>query len=168
MPEMVERTKVVALQAPVSDREHAMLEPGYDENIMIARTLVEQGKAEEMMPRSAFWAPITAQRLLDLQGMDGRDDFFSSDLSDAQLKERLSHVGDSANRRVLVQFSGKDEYVPESVDKQVILERLCSAMNVNHQVATPLYLENANHNLSLAQGDGDRFVAKVAELLSLD
>lgn len=168
MPEMVERLKVVALQAPVSDREGAMLEPGYADNIQTARTLVKDGKQDEMMPRSAFWAPITAQRFLDLQGMEGRDDFFSSDLTDEQLRERLAHVGDFADRRVLVQFSGKDEYVPPSVDKRATLDRLCNAMNTAHSVATSLNLEDANHNLSLAPGDGDTFVAKVAELLVLN
>ena len=151
----------------MSDREHAMTEPGYFENIETARNLVSQRKANEMMPRCAFWAPITAQRFLDLQDVQGRDDFFSSDLTDEQLRERLSHVGDSAVRKVLVQFSGKDEYVPQSVDKEAILERLCSAMNHGClPVATPLYLKNANHNLSLAQGDGDTFVRNVAEKLS--
>lgn len=165
MPEMVDRTKFVALQAPVSDREGAMLKPGYKENIEIARSLVSQGKQDEMMPRKAFWAPITAQRFLDLQGKEGRDDFFSSDLSDDELNERLSHVGDLPDRRVLVQFSGADEYVPFTVDKNATLNRLCNAMNSNNAVATPLYLENANHNLSLEKGDGDTFAAKVAELL---
>lgn len=168
MPEMVKRTKVIALQAPVSDREGAMLESGYQENIEIARALCSQGKQEEMMPRSAFWAPITARRFLDLQGTEGRDDFFSSDLTDDELQERLSHVGDCANRNILVQFSGSDEYVPESVDKRAILDRLCNAMNSQNPVATPLYLENANHNLSLSQGDGDTFVSKVTELLALN
>jgi hypothetical protein len=143
-----------------------MLEPSYEENIEIARKLVEQENFEEMMPRKAFWAPITARRFLDLQGIEGRDDFFSSDLSDDELQERLSHVGDSPDRRVLVQFSGSDEYVPQNVDKRVILDRLCIAMNTKNPVATPLYMEDANHNLSLAQGDGDAFVSKVARLLS--
>jgi hypothetical protein len=65
----------------------------------------------------------------------------------------------------LVQFSGADEYVPFTVDKNATLNRLCNAMNSNNAVATPLYLENANHNLSLETGDGDTFAAKVAELL---
>lgn len=167
--ELVKRLKVVALQAPVSDRQHAMMESNYKQNIQIAQSLLDNGKHDEMMPRSAFWAPITARRFLDLQGMNGRDDFFSSDLTDAQLRERLGHVGRSVveDLKVLVQFSGKDEYVPAHVDKELLLNRLCNAMNSEqYSVATPCYLPNANHNLSKAPGDGQVFVNKVAELLA--
>jgi hypothetical protein len=152
------------MQAPVSDREDAMMQPQYAKNIEIARSLVSDEKEMEMMPQSAFWAPITARRFLDLQDINGRDDFFSSDLTDEQLQERLAHVGDVADRQVLVAFSGKDEYVPATVDKKQILERLCRAMNHVHPVATPLFLETANHNLSLGD-DSDRFVHKVADML---
>ena len=69
------KQKVVALQAPVSDREGAMMEPKYQENVQYARSLVATGKAEEMMPRDVFWAPITAKRFLSLQDMDGDDEF---------------------------------------------------------------------------------------------
>jgi hypothetical protein len=156
------------MQAPVSDREAAtmMQQPSqYATNMEIARSLVMEKKEMEMMPRSAFWAPITAQRFLDLHDVQGRDDFFSSDLTDAQLEERLAHVGTMSDRRVLVAFSGKDEHVPAEVDKKWILERLCRAMNHVHPVATPLYLEHSNHNLSLTEKDSDVFVLKVADML---
>ena len=153
------------MQAPVSDREHAMMQPHHAENIEIARSLVKDKKGMEMMPRSAFWAPITARRFLDLHDINGRDDLFSSDLTIDQLQKRLAHVGEVADRQVLVAFSGKDEYVPDTVDKKQILERLCRAMNHIHPVATPLFLEMANHNLSLGDNDGDTFVHKVADML---
>jgi hypothetical protein len=156
---------MLAMQAPVSDREDAMMQPQYAANIEIARLLVKTQKEMEMMPRSAFWAPITARRFLDLQDTLGRDDLFSSDLTDDQLQERLGHVGNRSDRRVLVALSGKDEYVPDTVDTKKILERLCGAMNCVHPVATPLYLQHANHNLSLGANDGDAFVQNVAEML---
>ena len=164
---MIQRTKVVVLQAPVSDREGAMEQPNYEENIQIAKSLEAQGKEMEMMPRSVFWAPITTRRFLDLQDVKGKDDFFSSDLTDNELVDRLSHVGNNScadDLQVLVAFSGEDEYVPKSVDKKRLLERLCTAMNHDRSVATPLYLDNGNHNLSV--GEADLFVAKVAELLN--
>ena len=165
------------LQAPVSDREQPMTEPEYADNIQNARELVENGKGDEMMPRCVFWAPITAQRFLDLQDVGGRDDFFSSDFSDAQLRERLGHVGGPSSpgskcRKVLVVYSGADEYVPEHVDTKSLTERLVDAMNGDvrsddkgKKVAESLYLETANHNLSEGPGDAHTFVAKVAELL---
>jgi hypothetical protein len=48
---MIAKTKVIALQAPVSDREGAMLEPGYQEMINLANKMKKEGKPEEMMPR---------------------------------------------------------------------------------------------------------------------
>lgn len=171
--DMVERTKSVALQAPVSDREHAMMEPNYKDNIRLARKLKEDGKGDDMMPRSAFWAPITAARFLSLQDFGGDDDFFSSDLSDEEMTERLGHVGAwgrGHSGHLLAAYSGADEYVPDHVDRDKLLERMCKAMNRGDDkpprpVATPLMIETANHNLSEGEGDGAKFVAAVAEQL---
>lgn len=128
-PELLEGLKVVALQAPVSDRELPMTEEGYNDNIKIARDIVADGKGSEMMPRKVFWAPITAQRFLDLQEVGGRDDFFSSDFSDEEMVERLGHVGTRDGSKVLVAFSGSDEFVPPHVDKKRLVERILKAMN---------------------------------------
>lgn len=176
--DMVARTKSVALQAPVSDREHAMMEPNYEENIRLARQMKEDGKGNEMMPRSAFWAPITASRFASLQDVGGDDDFFSSDLSDSEMAERLGHVGvwgKAHSGYLLAAYSGADEYVPDHVDKGKLLERMCAAMNGPDEategdtgkrpVATPLMVATANHNLSEAGGDGAKFVEAVAEQL---
>ena len=166
-----DRLKVIALQAPVSDREHAQLvEDDYAQNLETAQTMRHNGQAEEMMPRSAFWAPITASRFLDLQENGGTDDFFSSDYTDDQLVERLGHVGEVADRQVLVAFSGADEYVPAAVgDSSVLADRLTRAMNAHcpadRPVAKTLYLPKANHNLSEAPGDADLFVQAVSEML---
>jgi hypothetical protein len=173
---LIEKTKVVALQAPVSDREGPMTEPQYKENIQIAKDLLAQGKGDEMMPRSAFWAPITANRFLDLQDIGGADDFFSSDFTDEQLVERLGHVGKYASHslKVLVAFSGSDEYVPKHICSKTLTRRMVEAMNHAcknepnnkvQEVAGELYLDTGNHNLSEGPGDGDKFVEKVAELL---
>ena len=177
--DMVARTKSVALQAPVSDREHAMMEPNYEENIGLARQMKKGGKGEEMMPRFAFWAPITASRFASLQDVGGDDDFFSFDLSDEEMAERLGHVGAWGRKHsgyLLAAYSGADEYVPDHVDKDKLLERMCSAMNGpdgakdakegdKRPVATPLMIATANHNLSEGEDDGYKFVAAVAEQL---
>jgi len=152
--ELVEMTKAVVLQAPVSDRECAMLQPNYDRNIEYALNLRSSGKEAEYMPRDAFWAPITAKRLLDLQEWGGADDFFSSDLSDEELEKRLSHVGKLRNLKLLVAYSGSDEYVPKTVNTKALMHRLVVAMNIHGDVANCLYLPMANHNLS-GEHDGD-------------
>jgi pimeloyl-ACP methyl ester carboxylesterase len=164
--------RIVVLQAPVSDREDAMTRPEYQSNIDCARSLLEQGREDEMMPRSAFWAPITAKRFLDLQDRLGADDFFSSDFTDEELIERLGHVGQCDSlQTVLVAFSGADEYVANHVDTETLTQRLCDAMN-HHRlkddappVAIPFYIPTGNHNLSESKGDATRFVDKVVELL---
>jgi len=117
------------------------------------------------MPRSAFWAPITAKRFVDLQSVGGMDDYFSSDFTDLQLKETLGYVSSDEElnklQAVLVAYSGADEYVPtDRIDTRQLTQRLVNAMGT---LAIPLYLPTANHNLS--QGESDLFLEKVGELL---
>ncbi|KAI2504905.1 Protein of unknown function (DUF1749) [Fragilaria crotonensis] len=167
------QVRIIVLQAPVSDREGAMERTEeYQTNIQCARDMKEANREDEMMPRSAFWAPITAKRFLDLQDFGGADDFFSSDLTDAELVERLGHVGQSSClATALVAFSGEDEYVAKHiVDREALTQRLCDAMN-HHipddraPVAVPLYIRTGNHNLSESKGDATIFVDKVIDLL---
>lgn len=170
--------KVVALQAPVSDRESLTLTPpgvvDSSTHLAHAKSLQHQGKGEEMMPRSAFWAPITASRYISLFDMNGEDDFFSSDLTDDELNDRLGHVGNLGREtglRALVAFSNRDEYVPESVDKVELLQRLVIAMNGCSEMDEPalfargLMLENSNHNLSNDESDKELFVDIIGQLL---
>ena len=194
---MVDNTKVIVLQAPVSDREEAIWETNkYDAMIKAAKKLKEEGKETEMMPRegrelflyyrrydpcpvtlllsgivcvvSAFWAPITAKRYLDLHEKGGADDFFSSDWSDEELVLRLGHMSQLADRQVLVAFSGSDEYVPKQLDSKKMSERLCQAINdgKSEGVAQECFFPNANHNLSEADGDKTQFAKVVGEALS--
>lgn len=180
---LVLRSQLVALQAPVSDRESQSLSPGdHSAHLAHAQSLVSQGKAEEMMPRSAFWAPITASRYVSLFDRGGDDDFFSSDFTDGELRERLGHVGDVGREtglRLLAVFSKRDEYVPKSVDREVLLRRLVLAMNGfdvdegsdkasgRMVVARGLMLDNGNHNLSEGEGDKEKFVDAVGKLLKI-
>jgi len=97
-------------------------------------------------------------------------------------------VGDVGRRessgglRLLAAFSKKDEYVPESVERDVLLERLVLAMNNGFDgsgggdgdgestalvVARGLMLENGNHNLSKGEGDKEEFVGAVGKLMEL-
>ena len=157
--------QAVALQAPVSDREGAMNQPDYKKNIQYALELRHSGKDMEFMPRNTFWAPISAKRLLDLQERGGADDFFSSDVSDEELTERLGHVGKLRNLELLVAFSGSDEYVPTNVNAEALTDRLVAAMNTHGFVAKALYMQTANHNLSMGKGDMEQFVDQVSQLL---
>ena len=180
-PDLVAMVQAVALQAPVSDREAATVCDGachtrheehmqdLNTHLAIAQKMRDENQSQEMMPRKAFWAPITAARYLDLFEMNGRDDYFSSDLTDEQLAGRLGHIGALTTlQSCLVACSGSDEYVPKTVAIESLMLRLCSAMNSGGErtVALPLYLPTGNHNLSSENGtDATTFVAKFKELL---
>jgi hypothetical protein len=162
-----EKVKVAVMQAPVSDREHAMTEPNYTKYLNLAKDMIakDNKQGQEMMPREAFWAPITAQRLLDLHLVGGSDDFFSSDFSDEELANRLGHVGVNCPA-AMVAWSGSDEFVPTTVDGEALMKRLTSAMNSNSgQSAKGLFMPTGNHNLSIGPEDADTFVAEICKLL---
>lgn len=115
------------LQAPASDRETTEDNTQWCE---MAETMIRENKADEFLPRAAFWAPITASRFTSLYSLiaDG-DDYFSSDLSDSQLTARLSHIpslissSTAALKFCVAAYSMNDEYVPPSVDKETLLSR---------------------------------------------
>lgn len=107
---------------------------------------------------------------MSLFNVNGEDDFFSSDLSNDELKERLGHIGilgKDTGLRLLAAYSKQDEYVPSSVQKEALLNRLVTAMNNGEEggAAKGLLLENASHNLSEGSGDKTIFVQAVGEFL---
>lgn len=184
-----DRVVGAALQAPVSDRESAACTKTpsellqYQAFVELARSVPSR---DEMMPRAAFWAPITASRFLDLFDVNGKDDYFSTDLTDEQLQRRLQHIGRLPTlKHVLVACSGMDEYVP--INKLVgsyeeHLRRMCLAMNgvllptttlqnsdappLQPAVAIPLLLPKGNHNLSSSSNaDAATFVSRFVEML---
>jgi hypothetical protein len=173
------KLRLIVLQAPVSDREGPMQEEGYTEKLLHAQTLVADGNGDGMLPRSYFWAPITAQRFVDLNERGGRDDYFSSDFTDEELAQRLQHVGgaeEHSNLQVLVATSGADEYVPSHIDTAALTDRLVAAMNSqcrspdddhksNKMAAESLYLETANHNLSEGPEDAENFIRRISDML---
>jgi pimeloyl-ACP methyl ester carboxylesterase len=181
-PAHVSTIRLVALQAPVSDRESSTICHGCHDtptdhledlrkHIHLAQQMVESKREDEMMPRCAFWAPITASRYLALHEKDGMDDYFSSDIDDGELKRRLQHIGEQKSLHyVLVAFSGSDEYVPSCTgDSEKLLLRLCQSMtsdDANSPVIVPLFLKDGNHNLSSRNGaDAEIFVLKLKDLL---
>ncbi|KAI0518676.1 hypothetical protein KFK09_006112 [Dendrobium nobile] len=132
----------VILQAPVSDREYRAMLPETAEMIDLALSMMNEGRALELMPRQANPdAPITAYRYHSLCAYMGDDDMFSSDLSEDQLRTILGHM---SNTPCQVIFSMADEYVPEYVDKKTLVERLCRAMGGAEKVE----IEHGNHSLS--------------------
>uniref|UniRef100_A0A0D9WWT3 AB hydrolase-1 domain-containing protein n=1 Tax=Leersia perrieri TaxID=77586 RepID=A0A0D9WWT3_9ORYZ len=132
----------VILQAPVSDREYRATLPETAEMIDLAAKMINEGRAMDLMPREANPdAPITAYRFHSLCAYMGDDDMFSSDLSEDQLRQRLGHM---STTQCQVIFSMGDEYVPEYVDKQALVDRICRALGGAEKVE----IEWGNHALS--------------------
>ncbi|PWY83826.1 siderophore biosynthesis lipase/esterase [Aspergillus sclerotioniger CBS 115572] len=74
--------------------------------------------------------PLSARRLLSLVSPDspenpGEDDMFSSDLGDEQLERTFGMVGKGGLLRgkLMVLHSGKDQSVPDWVDKEALLRK---------------------------------------------
>uniref|UniRef100_A0ACD5UNU2 Uncharacterized protein n=1 Tax=Avena sativa TaxID=4498 RepID=A0ACD5UNU2_AVESA len=125
----------VILQAPVSDREYRATLPE-------TAKMISEGRGMDLMPREANSdAPITAYRFHSLCAYMGDDDMFSSDLSEDQLRQRLGHM---STTQCEVIFSMGDEYVPEYVDKEALVDRLCRALGGAEKVE----IEWGDHALS--------------------
>ena len=84
------------IQAPASDRESIvmLMDPSlYRLSCGTAKRMIAEGQGDEILPSyetlGLFPCPVTAKRWLSLASPDhdGDDDYFSSDLSDEQLKK---------------------------------------------------------------------------------
>jgi hypothetical protein len=114
------------LQAPTSDRETATLLMSPElivQSLEHATSLIEKGEPKAVMPTHLlpliFSTPITVYRWHSLLSPGGDDDFFSYDLPPSTLQSTFGKLDEPT----LIMMSEKDEMVPESVDKKVLLER---------------------------------------------
>uniref|UniRef100_A0A7S3LJA4 Uncharacterized protein n=1 Tax=Aplanochytrium stocchinoi TaxID=215587 RepID=A0A7S3LJA4_9STRA len=136
--------KMVVLQGPISDREALGLEMPEKEikSLLIkAKSLMEEKRNKEIVHLLYGIAPVNAERFLDLFSKGGRDDMFSSDLSDEELGNALGHM---SKLKTIVAVSGRDEYVPLNTYPK-LADRLAAAAGTNAEV---LFLKNADHGLS--------------------
>jgi hypothetical protein len=140
------------MQAPVSDREAIkwVVESGflgrtpselretYDKLVAMAKDAVAKDPTTDSMlpipltcqfgyPRNT---PVSCRRFLSLVSPDSpqapsEDDLFSSDIGDAQLAKTFGMVSQRGllRHRLMVLMSGKDQAVPDWVDKEALLDR---------------------------------------------
>jgi len=114
------------MQAPTSDRETAGLLMPQDllsASLEHAEALIANREEKTIMPSSfippIITSPITAYRWHSLVSVGGDDDFFSSDLPVSALHSTFGKL----DKPTLILMSEKDEMVPSTVDKEVLLKR---------------------------------------------
>lgn len=124
------------LQAPVSDREaiEADLPKSFvNEANQLALKLCREKKDKEIMP-NRLTSPlfgrtaVSARRWVDIASPEpdhrGADDFFSSDFDEERLRESFGKL--PARTPVLILFSGSEENVSPSLDKEALVKRWTS------------------------------------------
>lgn len=159
-----ERSKIhgAVLQAGVSDREAMEVcfsssedQTMYKSTVEMAREWVASGRAQDVLPNSKvttglFGCSMTAYRFLSLASpdKDGDDDYFSSDLVDERLVGSFGSIG--KDTPIMFLFSGSDQHVPESVDKQALVERWTEHVKTGGGVVDEVHggvVPGAHHNL---------------------
>jgi len=131
----------VVLQAPVSDREFLSTLPDTPERTLAAQKLMKENRPDDVAFRvmEIDGAALTASRWLSLAEPGGEDDMFSSDLTDEDLKEKLSGL---SGVPTLLMLSSRDECTLPSVDYLEMGNRMAKAIGPSARLAI---LEGANH-----------------------
>jgi hypothetical protein len=145
------------LQGAVSDREgmQSLMPDGvYEAICKEAKAMVASGRGEDIVPTSAtqgfYRDPCCARRWLSLMSPDknGDDDYFSSDLTDEQLKKTFGAL--PAGTPICLLFSGNDQFMPDSVDKKALLKRWSTIVKGGNGSVDARYsgvVVGATHNL---------------------
>lgn len=124
------------LQAGVSDRQAYLLsnsEAVWRESLDHAAQLGPREFMPTKYTAGFFPAPITARRWRSLLAVRGADDYFSSDLDDTRDFAGTFGKVEAAGRtpKLLVLYSGADEFVPPAVDKAALVRRFQNATGPN-------------------------------------
>ncbi|KAL1897005.1 hypothetical protein Cpir12675_002530 [Ceratocystis pirilliformis] len=150
------------LQGPISDREafeRILVKPGEMENyqkaLKYAQIAANDAKYRAgdafldwmprwFMPEVIRNTPFTISRFHSLASVGGDDDLFSSDLS----PDAVSKVWTSLAKPAMVLHSGKDELVPDFVDKEALISKWKAAGSKVSALSG--VIPNADHVISEA------------------
>ncbi|KAF9169625.1 hypothetical protein BGX21_010446 [Mortierella sp. AD011] len=132
----------IVLQGPVSDREFmASSMDMYGKYLRLAQRMINDGKGQELMVREVDVAPLTAYRFNSLASVGGDDDMFSSDIPFEKMQELFGQV----KSPLIMVHSGKDEYIPEQINKDKLISQLAAACPT---CAGAIVLSDADHAIS--------------------
>lgn len=143
----------IILQAPVSDREalaHVLPEAFKKEADELALRMCREGKGADGIPnrftKSIFKELlISAKRWVDVSTPGGADDYFSSDLPLSTLQNTFGKIPWIAALCIL--YSGAEESVPESLDKEALVKRWVEVVKEGGGVVEGHLVPGATHNL---------------------
>ncbi|KAI5962408.1 uncharacterized protein KGF55_003484 [Candida pseudojiufengensis] len=160
-----EKVNGIILQAPVSDQEAIInkVDPKEYENLIkeVQDEYISKDKSNELLPekfRKINWGiPITAYRFNSLYNKRGDDDFFSSYLKDEEFNNTFGKV----QIPILVLYSGNDQFVPKSIDKNELLSKFKKATQSQFWNKNSKIIEGGSHNL----GDDSRRKDVINELI---
>jgi pimeloyl-ACP methyl ester carboxylesterase len=134
--------------------------PDTAQSITLAKQMIEKGDAEQLMPRSSFFLPITAYRFHALTAVGGDDDMFSSDFTPAEMRQKLGHV----NCPTAVVYGTADEYVPSTVDLKALGQKIVGSFGSSASSSLHI-IEGANHAISGDDSCIESFVSFVMKFL---
>ncbi|CCF59656.1 hypothetical protein KAFR_0H02470 [Kazachstania africana CBS 2517] len=147
------------LQGSASDREAMRME--YDDETLSnlnkrVEKLIAEGKKDELLPTEfsnyVFGVPITAYRWWSIMCPGGDDDYFSSDLDENTLRSTFGKI----KKPFLIAYSGKDNFVPDYVDKAAVIEKWRSIANPQFWSKNSGLVEGADHFVT--QSDSQQFL----------
>jgi hypothetical protein len=148
------------IQAPASDRESILMTMEavrYENYCKAAQGMVDAGEGNAILPGFPFrYCPVTATRWLSLASPnhDGGDDYFSSDLPDERLMKSFGSL--PARSPLCILFSGADEYVPQSIDKEALVNKWIEIVKRGNGIVDEEnsgIIAGATHNLNKSPKD---------------
>ena len=146
------------------------------QSLLKAFSIKASGFVVHLLPQygyanSRLSTAISAKRWLSLVSPGpahaGEDDYFSSDFDDERLKGTFGKIG-STGTPMLILYSGSDAHVPESVDKQLLLDRWKRQIEDGGGVLVPesAVIPGASHTLRELGGPAEEVCKKVTNFLS--
>ncbi|PRP78155.1 hypothetical protein PROFUN_13957 [Planoprotostelium fungivorum] len=140
----VNRVSAIVLQSPTSDREYfcsVMTSEDVRDDLEECETAIRDGRGHHFFqkPNAMMEGPMTYYRWHSLLSRDGDDDYFSSDLSDDERRQRIGRPSTPA----LIVYSLSDEYVPSHVNGTKAAEAIAACFTSSRLLLLP----NANHAL---------------------
>lgn len=158
-------------QGGVSDRDALSIvfsPEALEKSVKLAEEYVADGRSTDVLPRKVtapfFNAFSTAERWISLAKPRGGDDFFSNDLNDDDFAKTFGKV----RAPLLIAFGGADQFVPDVVDKEALVDRFKNATPEKFWSKYGGVVPGANHAIDddAEPGAREEFIKRVIGFLT--